>query len=50
MTYTVEMSSCAVIYIPRFIKIVSVTKKLVAGIYRHTNWWSHKPTFFLFFK
>jgi hypothetical protein len=37
MNYAVEMSSCAVIYIPSFIQIGSGIQKLIGGIHRHTD-------------
>jgi Uri superfamily endonuclease len=49
MKYAVEMGSCAVIYIPSFIKIGSGIQKLIRRIHRHidtqTAWRSHKSTF-----
>jgi hypothetical protein len=35
MKYSVEMGSCAMIYIPSFIKIGSGIQNLIAGIHRH---------------
>jgi hypothetical protein len=35
--YAVEMGSGAMIYIPSFINIGSVIRKLIGGIYRHTD-------------
>jgi hypothetical protein len=37
MKYAVEMGSDAMIYIPRFIKIVSEIQKLMGGIYGRTE-------------
>jgi hypothetical protein len=44
MTYTVEMGSVAMIYIPSFIQIGSGIQKLVGDIHRHTGWRSNMPT------
>jgi hypothetical protein len=37
MKYAVEMGTGAIIYIPSCIKICSGIKKLIGGIYRHTD-------------
>jgi hypothetical protein len=37
MKYDVEMGSCAMIYIPSFIKIVSAIQKIIRGKHRHTE-------------
>jgi hypothetical protein len=36
MKYAIEISSCAMIYIPSFIKIGSDIQKLIKGIYIET--------------
>jgi hypothetical protein len=50
MKYAVEMGSGAIIYIPSFIKISSIIRRLIGEeIHRRRDtqkaWWSHKPTF-----
>jgi hypothetical protein len=52
MKYTVEMGSCAMIYIPSFIQIGSAMPKSIEGMHRHTQtaWRSHKPTSIFFSK
>jgi hypothetical protein len=49
MKYAAEISSGAMIYTPRFIKIGSGFRKLMGGINTHTHTHtaskSHKPTF-----
>jgi hypothetical protein len=37
MKYAVEIGSCAMIYIPNFIKIVSATQTLIRGIHTYTD-------------
>jgi hypothetical protein len=37
MKYAVEMGSGAVIYVPSFIKIGSGIRKIIGGIYGHTD-------------
>jgi hypothetical protein len=46
MKYTLEVSSCAMIYIPSFIEIGSGIQKFGGGGYTDTQiaWRSHKPT------
>jgi hypothetical protein len=36
MKYAIEMSSCAMIYIPSFINISSALQTLIEGIHRYT--------------
>jgi hypothetical protein len=36
MKFTIEMGSCAVIYIPSFIMVGSGSLKLIGRIHRHT--------------
>jgi hypothetical protein len=46
--YAVDTGSGAVMYIPSFIKIVSVIQKLIRGITdTQTTWWSHILAFIL---
>jgi hypothetical protein len=53
MNYAVEMGSCAMVYIPSFIKIGSGIQKLMEGgggwIRRETDT-QQKPTFISFFR
>jgi hypothetical protein len=46
MKHAVEISSCAMLYIPSFAKVYSGIQKLIGGIYRHTdNMVIYKPIF-----
>jgi hypothetical protein len=48
MKYAVQMGSCAIIYIPCFIKIYAGIRKLIGGggfTDTQKAWRSHKPTF-----
>jgi hypothetical protein len=52
MKYSVEMSSCVMIYsyIPSFIKIGSGVQNLIGGIHRHTDSMVISQACFYFFK
>jgi hypothetical protein len=50
MKFAVEMGSSAMIYIPSFMKIGSVIRKLISGIHRYTDSMVISQAYFYFFK
>jgi hypothetical protein len=41
MKYATEMGSCAMVYVPRIMKIGSGSQKLIGRLYTHTHTHTH---------